>query len=37
MQRDDLKEMFMKEVSELHIEINDIRATLFRMQQAQEA
>jgi len=37
MQRDDLKEMFLKEVSELHSEINDIRATLFRMQQAQEA
>jgi len=37
MQRDDFKEVFMKEVSGLHIEINDIRATLFRMQQVQEA
>jgi len=37
MQRDDFKEVFMKEVSELHSGINDIRATLFRMQQVQEA
>ena len=34
MQRDDFKEVFMKEVEELHNEINDIRATLTRMQAA---
>ena len=34
MQRDDFKEVFMKEVSELHNEINEIRATLARMQAA---
>jgi acylphosphatase len=34
MQREDFKEMFMKEVSELHIEINEIKATLARMQAA---
>jgi acylphosphatase len=34
MQRDDFKEIFLKEVEELHNEINDIRATLIRMQAA---
>jgi acylphosphatase len=34
MQRDDFKEVFMKEVTELHNEINDIKATLARMQAA---
>jgi acylphosphatase/uncharacterized protein YukE len=34
MQRDDFKEIFLKEVEELHNEINDIRATLTRMQAA---
>jgi acylphosphatase len=34
LQRDDFKEMFMKEVNELHIEINEIKATLARMQAA---
>ncbi|MCX9024840.1 MAG: acylphosphatase [Candidatus Methanoperedens sp.] len=34
MQRDDFKEVFMKEVSELHNEINEIRSTLARMQAA---
>jgi len=34
MQRDDFKEMFMREVNELHIEINEIKATLARMQTA---
>ena len=32
MQWDDFKEVFMKEVTELHTEINEIRATLARMQ-----
>lgn len=34
LQRDDFKEVFLKEVSELHIEINEIRSTLARMQAA---
>src|SRR3989304_3986797 len=34
LQRDDFKEMFMREVNELHIYINDIKATLARMQAA---
>jgi acylphosphatase/archaellum component FlaC len=34
MQRHDFKEVFMKEVNELHNEINEIRATLARMQAA---
>jgi acylphosphatase/archaellum component FlaC len=34
MQRDDFKEVFMKEVTELHNEINEIRSTLARMQAA---
>jgi acylphosphatase len=36
MQRDDFKEVFMKEVEGLHDEINEIRATLARMQHGQE-
>jgi ribosome recycling factor len=36
MQRDDFKEVFMKEVEGLHNEINEIRATLARMQHGQE-
>jgi hypothetical protein len=36
MQRDDFKEVFMKEVEGLHNEINEIRATLTRMQHGQE-
>jgi len=32
MQRDDFKEVFMKEVEGLHNEINEIKATLARMQ-----
>jgi acylphosphatase len=34
MQRDDLKDIFIREVNELHIEINEIKATLARMQTA---
>ena len=34
LQRDDFKEIFLREVEELHNEINDIRATLARMQAA---
>lgn len=34
MQRDDFKEIFMTEVTELHTEINEVRATLARMQAA---
>ncbi|MCX9084280.1 MAG: acylphosphatase [Candidatus Methanoperedens sp.] len=37
MQRDDFKEVFMKEVEGLHNEINEIRATLARIQHGQEA
>ena len=36
MQRDDFKEVFMIEVEGLHNEINEIRATLARMQHGQE-
>lgn len=36
MQRDDFKEVFMKEVEGLHNEINQIKATLTRMQHGQE-
>jgi acylphosphatase len=36
MQRDDFKEVFMKEVEGLHNEINEIKATLARMQHRQE-
>lgn len=36
MQRDDFKEVFLKEVEGLHKEINEIRATLARMQHGQE-
>jgi hypothetical protein len=34
LQRDDFKEVFLREVNELHIEINEIKATLSRMQTA---
>jgi acylphosphatase len=34
LQRDDFKEVFLREVNELHIEINEIKATLGRMQAA---
>ncbi len=34
LQRDDFKEVFLREVNELHIEINEIKATLARMQAA---
>ena len=34
MQRDDFKEVFIKEVDRLHSEINEIKATLARMQAA---
>ncbi|MFH0904801.1 MAG: acylphosphatase [Methanobacteriota archaeon] len=34
LQRDDFKEVFLREVNELHIEINEIKATLARMQTA---
>ncbi len=34
LQRDDFKEVFLREVNELHIEINGIKATLARMQTA---
>jgi hypothetical protein len=37
MQRNDFKEIFMKEVEGLHNEINEIRATLARIQYGQEA
>jgi acylphosphatase len=36
MQRDDFKDVFLKEVEGLHNEINEIRATLARMQHGQE-
>jgi acylphosphatase len=36
MQRDDFKEVFMKEVEGLHNEINEIKATLARIQHGQE-
>jgi len=36
MQRDDFKEVFLKEVEGLHKEINEIRATLARIQHGQE-
>ena len=34
LQRNDFKEVFLREVNELHIEINEIKATLARMQAA---
>jgi len=34
LQRDDFKEVFLREVNELHVEINEIKATLARMQAA---
>jgi acylphosphatase/archaellum component FlaC len=37
MQRDDFKEVFMKEVEGLHNDINEIRAILARIQHGQEA